>query len=249
MLVLVLLGLCSRIEAFTAYDCNNISAPVEIFSLLAPEECPSGEKGKEIERVIWGEVIQMKQDRYIQVYRCEVIESVWSQYCGWNHAAGVLRPIRWREPRVVEPQDCRISNMTGFLKINGKDYRTTVGTTVSHSTFLVGGLSTVESDCSTGYLDIKDGLSIKGQAAQAVFEITVRVEMARVNDLEGSIKFDSGLRTKVGDGSIVDSLAGTYVWQQQSLACPDSLVSLYKGPVKVIITLVIQFVTRNVSTD
>ncbi len=66
-MLLVVLSLITTVKAFTAFDCNNVTAPVETFSLLAPEDCATGEKDKEIERVIFGEIIQMKQERYIQV--------------------------------------------------------------------------------------------------------------------------------------------------------------------------------------
>ncbi len=172
---------------------------------------------------------------YFQVYRCEVYESITSQYCGWDHGAGLPRNIKFGVPKPIEPQDCRISNMTGMLKLNGKEYKTTLGSTVSHSTWLVGGLTTPNSECSVGNYDLEGGITLGKQAVQATYQVTVRLENAKVNDLLGTIRFDSGLRAQLSDGSLVDSLAGTYVWEHQPLACPQSLVSLYKGPVKVFV--------------
>ena len=50
------------VNAFAASDCNNITVPVESYSLLEPEACASGEKNKEIQRDIFAEVAQLKQD-------------------------------------------------------------------------------------------------------------------------------------------------------------------------------------------
>ena len=80
------------------------------------------------------------------MFRCQVTETIFSQFCGFNHAAGVLRPIKWHPVRTVEPQDCRVARLSGKLKINGKDFNTSVGTTVSHTMFLQGGLTTVDSN-------------------------------------------------------------------------------------------------------
>jgi hypothetical protein len=49
----------------------------------------------------------MKKDRTVPVFRCTVIESVMSQYCGFNSASGVVLYLTFREPRRVEAQECR----------------------------------------------------------------------------------------------------------------------------------------------
>ncbi len=62
ILASVIVGLMMpAVQAFAAYDCNNITVPVESYSLLEPEACLSGEKNKQVERDVWGEVTQMKQ--------------------------------------------------------------------------------------------------------------------------------------------------------------------------------------------
>ena len=234
LLASVVLGLMMpAVQAFAAYDCNNITVPVESYSLLEPEACLSGEKNKQIERDVFGEVVQMKQDRYVSVFRCQVTETVFSQYCGWNHAAGVLRPLKWHQVRSVEPQDCRVARVSGKLKINGRDFDTTPGTTVSHSIFLQGGLTTVDSKCSVGNFAVADKIVAAGQTAQAIYHITTRTEQARVNDIEMTIKMASGIRARISDKSVVDSLEGCYIWETNKTTCPDSLVTLYKGPIKV----------------
>ncbi len=54
-----------------------------------------------------------------------------------------------------------------------------------------------------------------------------------MNDIEQTIKMQSGIRARITDRSIVDSLEGSYIWEPKETACPDSLVTLYKGPIKV----------------
>jgi hypothetical protein len=43
----------------------------------------------------------------------------------------------------------------------------------------------------------------------------------------------SGIQATAGDKSIVDSLEGTVVWEYNSMACPQTIVRLYRGMMKV----------------
>jgi hypothetical protein len=71
----------------------------------------------------------------VSVFRCHVVESVFSQYCGHSSAAGVTRYIRFREPLIVEPEVCRSAKQTyGNITIAGRVFRGNVGTTTSHWT-------------------------------------------------------------------------------------------------------------------
>jgi hypothetical protein len=102
-LVLMLLCLSGQaVEAFTAYDCSNRSNIVESYSLLEPDACANMGKEGEVETTVYGEIVQIKQDRMIPVFRCIIIETIVSQYCGMFLAAGVARYIRFREPRTLE---------------------------------------------------------------------------------------------------------------------------------------------------
>jgi hypothetical protein len=59
-------------------------------------------------------------------------------------------------------------------------------------------------------VELLGGRKIGGQATQAVYEITVLKEYAKLNDLTGTIIMASGLIAKVADLSLTDlSLEGT----------------------------------------
>ncbi len=58
--------------AFNAYDCTNRSNVVEAYSLLEPDACPSSSRDGEVETTVFGEIVQIKQDRMIPVFRCVV---------------------------------------------------------------------------------------------------------------------------------------------------------------------------------
>jgi hypothetical protein len=42
----------------------------------------------------------------------------------------------------------------------------------------------------------------------------------------------SGVQARAADKSIVDSLEGTVVWEYNSMACPQTIVRLYRGMMK-----------------
>jgi hypothetical protein len=73
---------------------------------------------------------------------------------------------------------------------------------------------------------------MSGQAAQGLYEITLREEFARMIELTGSITLSSGIQVRMLDKSLVDSLEGTVVWEYDSMACPQTIVQLYKGLMK-----------------
>jgi hypothetical protein len=97
--------------------------------------------------------------------------------------------------------------------------------------YLAGGLDD-DSRCKVGIVTLPDGKVLNGQVAQGLYEITLREEFARLNELTGSLTLTSGVQAAAGDKSIVDSLEGTVVWEYDSMACPQSIVRLYRGMMK-----------------
>jgi hypothetical protein len=84
--------------------------------------------------------VQIKQDRMIPVFRCVIIETIVSEYCGMFSAAGVARYIRFREPRTLEAWECRQARKSGKVIISGRTFQGEIRATASHSMFLAGGL-------------------------------------------------------------------------------------------------------------
>jgi hypothetical protein len=58
--------------------------------------------------------------------------------------------------------------------------------------YLTGGLD--DSRCEVGIVTLPDGRVLDGQAAQGLYEITLREEFARLNELTGSLTLTSGAR-------------------------------------------------------
>jgi hypothetical protein len=92
-LVLLMCLMVSSVNEFTAYDCSNRTNVVEAYSLLEPDACANMGKYGEVETTVYGEIVQIKQDRMIPVFRCVVIETLVAQYCGMFWTAGVKRYI------------------------------------------------------------------------------------------------------------------------------------------------------------
>jgi hypothetical protein len=73
-----------------------------------------------VETTVYGEIVQIKQDRMIPVFRCVVVETLVAQYCGMFLAAGITRYIRFRELKPLEAWECRKARSSGQLIINGR---------------------------------------------------------------------------------------------------------------------------------
>ncbi len=68
-MMLVMLAGLPECAAFRAYDCNNQSSQIEQYSLLDLEPCGNMEKVHAIERELYGEIVQIKKERLVQVTR------------------------------------------------------------------------------------------------------------------------------------------------------------------------------------
>ncbi len=96
MMLLMLAGLPACV-AFRAFDCNSQSSQVEQYSLLDPEPCGNMEKVQAIERELYGEIVQIKKERLVQVTRCTATETIKMAHCGWPRAVReVSRPNHHR---------------------------------------------------------------------------------------------------------------------------------------------------------
>jgi hypothetical protein len=131
---------------------------MEAYSLLEPDACANMGKEGEVETMVYGEIVQIKQDRMIPVFRCIVIETV---------AAGVAGYVRFRELKPLEAWECRQARRSGKIVINGRTFKGKIGATTSHSMFLAGGLDD-QSRCEVGIVTFPDGKALNGQAAQGL---------------------------------------------------------------------------------
>ncbi len=120
-----------------------------------------GQEG-EVDTTVYGEIVQIKQDRMIPVFRCIVVE-----YCGMLSAAGVTQYIRFRELKPLEAWECRQARLSGQIIINGRTVKDKIGATASHSMYLAGGLDD-KSRCEVGIVTLPDGKVLNGQVAQGL---------------------------------------------------------------------------------
>ncbi len=203
MMLFMLAGL-PECTAFRAYDCNNQSSQIEQYSLLDPEPCGNIEKVHAIERELYGEIVQIKKERLVQVTRCTATQTIKLTYCGFQSRSGPERYAKFHDPIVIEPADCRQAAKTGRFKLGGKDYPFEMNVRRSVIVDLVGGLDN-NGNCEVGLYEV-NGVPLKSQMATAMYEISVRQEWARANDLTGTIKLSEYLM-----GTTRNSGEGTYV--------------------------------------
>jgi hypothetical protein len=172
MLLMTGLNVLTPASGFVAYDCMNASNTIEAYSVLAPEECHVTGGEHKVERIVQAEVVQIKRERTINVFRCQVLETLVSQYCGHSSAAGVTRYLRFREPLLVEANSCRKAlTEAGNITIANRNFRARIGMTTSHSFFVAGDLDDGHH-CQTGSVSIGNKV-VEYQATQTILEITL----------------------------------------------------------------------------
>jgi hypothetical protein len=190
------------------------------------------EKVHAIKRELYGEIVQIKKEQLVQVTRCTASQTVKSAYCGFQSRSGVERYDKFRDPIVIEPTDCRLAAKTGRFKIKGKEYLFKMSDRRLLIVNLVGGLDS-NNNREVGLFKV-NGVSLRSQVATAMYKIYVRQEWARANNLIGTIKLSEYLISTTMDRTLVDSGEGTYVWDYLQDACPNTMVSLYRGRIKVL---------------
>jgi len=169
----------------------------------------------------------------VPIFRCQVTETVISQYCGYFSRAGVTWFSKFFGPKIVDPQSCcRAFKNKGQIEIGRKIYFAAIGTSTSQSDFLVGVLDD-ENNCETGiFHDGKTGKSFGGQTETSVLEISLSEENGFVSELSGEIRLSEGLVAKTSDLGAMNSTRGTYIWEKVDSECPETLVQLYRGDLR-----------------
>ncbi len=146
-------------------------------------------------------------------------------------AGGITRYIRFQELKPFEAWECRKVRRSRQILIKGRTVKGKIAATASHSMFLSGGLDD-DSRCEVGMVTLPDGKVLNGLAAQGLYEITLREKFARLNELTSSLTLTSGVQARAADKSIMDSLEGMVVWEYDSMACPQTIIRLYRGIMK-----------------
>jgi hypothetical protein len=87
--LLMLLGAVG-LSSSGSVSCRTVRKSImeELYSLLEPEACPTSDGNREVETVVYREIVQIKQDHIIPIFRCEVDETNISQY--WGHWSAVV---------------------------------------------------------------------------------------------------------------------------------------------------------------
>ncbi len=174
-MMLVMLAGLPECTAFRAYDCNNQRSQIEQYSLLDPEPYGNMEKMHAFERELYGEIVQIKKERLVQVTRCTATQTIKSTYCGFQSRSGPERYAKFHDP--IEPANCRQAAKTGRFKLGGKDYPFEMNVRRSVIVDLVGGLDN-NGNCEVGLYKV-NGVPLTSQMATAMYEIyqAARLEM------------------------------------------------------------------------
>ena len=170
------------------------------------------EKVHAIERELYGEIVQTKKERLVQVTRCTATETIKTAHCGWQSHSGPERYAKFHDPITIEPADCRLAAKTGRFKLHGKEHPFEMNFRQGVTVDLVGGLDSY-GNCRVGVFDF-NGVTLENQMASAMYEIYVRQEWAKANDLTGTIKLSEYLMGTTTDRALVDSGEGTYFWER-----------------------------------
>jgi len=127
------------------------------------------------------------------------VETVQSQYCGWQSRAGVTRILKFREPYVIEPAACRNAVKTGVLIVNNVKCNFTLGVATSFTTHQQGTLDNANWCTGGTYQTGREELSY--QTTTAVYEVLVLNQWAKANEVSCMLTMNSGIMVPLPDKS------------------------------------------------
>ena len=127
----------------------------------------------------------MKKERLLPVVRCHGVETVQSQYCGWQSCLGVTRILKFRELYVIKRPACRNAVKTGVLIVNNVKCNFTLGVATSFATHLQGSLDNANWCTGETYQTGREELSY--QTTTAVYEVLVFNQWAKANEVAGML--------------------------------------------------------------
>jgi hypothetical protein len=140
---------------------------------------------------VYGEIVQMKQDHIIPVFRCQIIETIIPQHCGHWSSTGKS----WYVYQLHGAQDHESMGM-----LSGKSLQTSCTSLadgsgqnrsiVSHSVYLSRNMVD-DRNCKVGIIQFPDEKTLGGQIAQTIYEITFKEEFAKMNKHTSTITLSS----------------------------------------------------------
>lgn len=217
--------LLQGVIGFTAYDCSQ-PEKVKVYDLLSAGQCEDTRPGH-IERSMWGEVVQVKEQFHITAYSCYVVVTTSQQHCGmWSHA-GIQRHQNFRQVINIEPQACRRARDTNTIILGQKTFNVTANVRNYFNVIVSGHFDDTTLKCYGN----EDGLIIQND-----YEGFFGYKPVQVHTVTQTLTIPTvggPLQAKVHDESLMDSEFGTYVWKTPDVDCPDSMISLYRGEVVV----------------
>lgn len=224
VLVLCVLFSIQAVGAFTAYDCSQPEV-VKHYDLLSAGDCATEPNDRLVERSIYGEVVQVKEMMHIEAYSCYAVVTTSQQHCGmWSHA-GIQRHKNFRQVVNIEPQACRNAQKTKMITLEGRTFNVTNNV---RNYFNVISAGLFDEETLKCYGD-SNGLVIQND-----YEVYFGYRSVQVHTVTQIITIPTvggPLQARVHDEGVMDSEFGTFVWSVPDLACPDSIISLYRGQV------------------
>ncbi len=187
---------------------------------------------KKSETLEYGETVQMKLDHIIPVFRCQIIETIIPQYCRhWSFHREILvyQLHGAQDHESMGMLSSKSLQMSCTSLADGSGQNRSI---VSHSVYLSRNMVD-DRNCKVGIIKFPVEKTLGGQIAQTVCEIKFKEEFAKVNKHTYTITLSSCLQTRVSDKSMVDGLLGTLLLEYDLLACPQMVVKLCKGLMKI----------------
>jgi hypothetical protein len=105
---------------FTTYDFMNRSNIIETYSLLEPDMCCASDSNREFKIIVYGKSMQMKQDRIIPVFMCQVIETICSSVLTALVISQRDKVIRFQAPKALQAWECRQARVHVTVTLSGQ---------------------------------------------------------------------------------------------------------------------------------
>lgn len=145
------------------------------------------------------------------------------------HHGGITQYHELQRSYEIEMSACREAQRTSTIKLDGHVYKFERGEENTFKAYLKGTFNPSTLKCQ--------GAADDGRVETAIYSAVFTEEDATLNVNRGVLSIPTGGRMDLivaaADNGLKDSEEGTYVWRTEAESCPESIVTLYNGPLTV----------------
>ena len=223
----------TRIQAFTAYDCETHTERRRAISLLHPGLCQDPTEAFKAKKTIQAQVVQTYNGGLMHVYQCKVTQTRQVVRCGYDSITYTSEYTAWEQVRKLTSKQCQNAVEKGYLVLDKVTFllqnnSVTTRTIYPFGSVSQGGHCAIESFPEAGRTFHRSFLRVH-------MKIEIKNRLVGVDEAQGTMILPNlGVRLETYRYYAHDGIHGTIFWKKKEESgdrCLKSMSGVYQGNV------------------